>query len=70
LQRLEREKSEREQKHKKAAVAATTEQNPGVPEGDVKQAAILAALERAKAKKAAQVDAAMPSAGLPNEKND
>jgi len=70
LQRLEREKSEREQKHKKAAVAATTEQNPGAPEGDVKQAAILAALERAKAKKAAQVDAAMPSAGLPNEKND
>jgi len=71
LQRLEREKLEREQKHKKAAVATTaTEQSPTAPEGDGKQAAILAALERAKAKKAAQAEAAMPSAVLPSEKND
>lgn len=71
LQRLAREKLEREQKHKKTAATTVTEQSPAAPEGDGKQAAILAALERAKAKKTAQVEAAIaPTAVPPAEKID
>ncbi len=59
LQRLEREKMERELKHKKVAVVdAPIDAGVVAPvnQADGKQVAILAALERAKAKKAAQVE--------------